>query len=287
MLVLFLIPIFICSFIFKNKTIFFENSKPLIIYLTDKDLSLDLNDYLVGVVGGEMPALFQEEALKAQAIAARSYVLSKKSGQNIVTITSTISDQIYLTNYELKEKWGSDYEKYYHKIHYNVYATDRYVIKRENKILKTYYFSMSNGYTEDSQTVFNEKIFTSTISPFEESLSNFINIKILTIKEFKGLLNISTNKISIDKIERSDTNRVKQIYINDTSYTGIELRKLLGLRSTDFEFEINDSEVKIITRGYGHGVGMSQYGANEMAKNGKKANDILYYYYNDIKIEKI
>lgn len=283
LLILFLIPIFISSFN-KATFLFSNNEKAIIVHLTDLDLYLDLNDYVTGVVASEMPALFNEEALKAQAVAARSFATSKIEN-NFLELTSGISDQVYNPNFKLKEKWNDDYNKYYNKIYKCVKSTHNEVIKRDNKILRTYYFSMSNGYTENSQTVFNDTTFTSVKSLENENTPNYKFQKTFSSSDLNKLLNISS--IDIQNIERNETNHVKSITINNKTYTGIEFRKLLNLRSTDFTIEKQDNNYIITTIGYGHGVGMSQYGANQMAKEGSSYKEILNHYYENTEISEI
>lgn len=283
LLILFLIPIFISSFN-KATFLFSNNEKTIIVHLTDLDLYLDLNDYVTGVVASEMPALFNEEALKAQAVAARSFATSKIEN-NFLELTSGISDQVYSPNFKLKEKWNEDYNKYYNKIYNCVKFTHNEVIKRDNKILRTYYFSMSNGYTENSQTVFNDTTFTSVKSLENENTPNYKFQKTFSSSDLNKLLNVSN--IDIQNIERNATNHVKSITINNKKYTGIEFRKLLNLRSTDFTIEKQDNNYIITTIGYGHGVGMSQYGANQMAKEGSSYKEILNHYYENTEISEI
>ena len=283
LLILFLIPIFISSFN-KATFLFSNNEKTIIVHLTDLDLYLDLNDYVTGVVASEMPALFNEEALKAQAVAARSFATSKIEN-NFLELTSGISDQVYSPNFKLKEKWNDDYNKYYNKIYNCVKSTHNEVIKRDNKILRTYYFSMSNGYTENSQTVFNDTTFTSVKSLENENTPNYKFQKTFSSSDLNKLLNVSN--IDIQNIERNATNHVKSITINNKIYTGIEFRKLLNLRSTDFTIEKQDNNYIITTIGYGHGVGMSQYGANQMAKEGSSYKEILNHYYENTEISEI
>lgn len=283
LLILFLIPIFISSFN-KATFLFSNNEKTIIVHLTDLDLYLDLNDYVTGVVASEMPALFNEEALKAQAVAARSFATSKIEN-NFLELTSGISDQVYSPNFKLKEKWSDDYNKYYNKIYNCVKSTHNEVIKRDNKILRTYYFSMSNGYTENSQTVFNDTTFTSVKSLENENTPNYKFQKTFSSSDLNKLLNVSN--IDIQNIERNETNHVKSITINNKTYTGIEFRKLLNLRSTDFTIEKKDNNYIITTIGYGHGVGMSQYGANQMAKEGASYKEILNHYYENSEISEI
>ena len=285
LIILVLIPIYISSFNNKETTFFnLEKDKIVIVHVKDKDLYLDLDDYVIGVVGAEMPASFNSEALKAQAVASRSYAMSKVQN-NIIEISSSINDQVYQTKMELMNKWGSSFYKYYNKISKVVNDTKNEVVARDGKILKTYYFSMSNGKTENSQTVFGEITFLSVDSPLESKLKNFE-----VIKEFKKeeLLNIlGLNEIKIQNVTRNDTNHVDNIIVSNKKYSGTEFRKLLGLRSTDFDIEEKEGGYLITTRGYGHGVGMSQYGANEMAKQGYNYKEIINHYYQNTELIKI
>lgn len=288
LIILFLLPICISSFVYKFKTTFFKPEEKILIYLTDKDITLNLEDYIIGVVAGEMPALFEEEALKAQAIASRSFALSKLKEKNIVKITSTISDQIYLTEEDMKEKWQKDYAIYYEKIKHIVSSTQNLVMKKDGKILKSYYFAMSNGYTEDSGTVFGESSIKSVESEWDnETLKNFKVSTEFTKNEILKLLNLRDAYLIFSDIKRSDKNRVENLKVNNKIFTGIEFRKLLKLRSTDFSIEEKQNTYIITTKGYGHGVGMSQYGANQMAKIGYSYEEILKHYYNDIIITEI
>lgn len=284
LIILFLLPISICSFLLKKKAVFFSE-KPkhntVIINVKEKNLYLDLENYVVGVVAGEMPALFQEEALKAQAVAARSYVLSKKKDGNYVVSAST-SDQVFLTSYEMKEKWQNDYDEYYNKILNAVKKTTGEVLTKDNKILKAFYFSMSNGYTENSKDVFGENLTQSVESPFEISLSNFEIVKEFSKSEL--LEKLGVDNLNIENQQISETKHTSSIIIGGKEFSGIEVRKLLNLRSTDFEIKQVGENFNIITRGYGHGVGMSQYGANELAKCGKSYKEILAYYYKNTKL---
>ena len=284
LIILFLLPISICSFLLKKKAVFFSEKPKLntvIINVKEKNLYLDLENYVVGVVAGEMPALFQEEALKAQAVAARSYALSKEKDGNYVVSAST-SDQVFLTSYEMKEKWQNDYDEYYNKILNAVKKTNGEVLTKDNKILKAFYFSMSNGYTENSKDVFGEDLTQSVESPFEISLSNFEIVKEFSKSEL--LEKLGVDNLNIENQQISETKHTSSIIIGGKEFSGIEVRKLLNLRSTDFEIKQVGENFNIITRGYGHGVGMSQYGANELAKSGKSYKEILAYYYKNTKL---
>jgi len=247
---------------------------------------INLEDYIVGVVAGEMPASFHEEALKAQAIASRTfamYKLEKESRE--YDLETTVDDQVYINESEMKDKWGSEFDFYYNKIKEAVKRTVNLVMKKDNKIFKSYYFAMSNGQTADSVSVFKENTIDSVSSPWDnESLNKFIVTTEYDLDDLKQKLNISEEIKNIEIISRDKTNRVENISVNNITYTGIEFRKLLSLRSTDFNIEIKNNICYITTKGYGHGVGMSQYGANGMAKDNYKYDEILKYYYQDIEI---
>ena len=283
-----LIPIVIISFFFKETNFIMQKNKHNVdkvkVNLENTDIEIDIEEYIIGVVAGEMPALFEEEALKAQAVASRTYLINHLLTSN--SISNTTDDQVYLTKDEMQSKWGKEYDKYYNKIQQAVLSTKNLIMYYDNKPIKSYYFSTSNGYTESSLNVFNEQREYLNIieSPFDK---DNIHIKEIPKEEFCNKLEIECNKITISNITKDKSNRISNIIINNKKYTGIEIRKLLSLRSTDFIFNIKESTIEIITKGYGHGVGMSQYGANNMAKLGYKYEEILKYYYQDVEIDSI
>ena len=181
---------------------------------------------------------------------------------------------------------GDEFDKYYKKISKCVKETKDKIITYNNEPIKAFYYSMSNGYTESSLNVFNEELDYLNVI---ESKWDEDNQETITISKdnFCTSLNIECSKIEITNTKKDKSNRVETIIINNKTYTGIELRKLLNLRSTDFEIIITNSAVNITTKGYGHGVGMSQYGANNMAKEGYTYEEILKYYYQNIEISNI
>lgn len=285
-----LMPITIISFYFKETNFIMQKNKQSVdkyqinVDTTDKLLTVSLEEYIIGVVAGEMPALFHEEALKAQSIASRTYLINHL--QTNETISNTTNDQVYLTQADMKEKWKDDYNKYYNKIKEAVTATKDLIMYYNDEPIKAFYFSKSNGYTASSISVFNEEYDYLTIveSPYDQDNSNTVEI---SKKEFCNKLNITCNQISINNITKDKSNRVSNITINNKEYKGTQIRKLLSLRSTDFTFNIKENTIEITTKGYGHGVGMSQHGANNMAKLGYTYEEILKYYYHDIKIDNI
>ena len=145
----------------KKETAFFNNDK---VEVTIKDVAnneetnLDLEEYVIGVVAGEMPASFEIEALKAQAVAARSYALAKISTSTTsYDLVTDITNQVYITVEEMQKKWGTDFDFYYNRIKDAVESTKNIVIKYNGKIISAYYFAMSNGSTEDVSLVFGEE----------------------------------------------------------------------------------------------------------------------------------
>ncbi len=288
-LILTIIAFYLIRSLDDNTSYFFDDKNVQKIVLNNNNNekeTIEFNEYLIGVLACEMPASFELEALKAQAIASRTYAYYLiNHNKNITNDTST---QCMLNKSQMKENWQNDFDLYYNKLLTAVMQTNNVVLKYDNEIIPAYYFSMSNGYTEDSKYVFNEtKDFLKQVdSHYEENNKNFIKETTFSKENFCSLLQIDCSDININNINRSSSNRVIDLLINDKKFTGVEIRKKLNLRSTDFDIEIGD-DVKITTRGYGHGVGMSQYGANYMAKEGKSYEDILKHYYQGVIISSI
>lgn len=277
----------------SNKTTLFYTEPNITIKdsETNEISNVQLEEYIIGVVAAEMPASFNEEALKAQAIASRTYAVYKmQNSSSDFDVVTDVSNQGYITIDEMKTKWGSDFNKYYEKIKNAVNSTKGKVMYYNNKVIEAYYFAMSNGYTEEASLVFSENrdYLQSVKSTYEnESLKNFEVTKEYTTVEVCEKLNLGCNTLTFSNIERSATGRVNTITINEKVFKGTEVRNLLGLRSTDFKINIIDDAVFVTTKGYGHGVGMSQYGANGMANAGYNYEEILKYYYKNVEISSI
>lgn len=251
----------------------------------------DLEEYVLGVVAAEMPASFSYEALKAQAIAARTYAVYKmKNTKEEYDVIADVSNQAYITEEQMKEKWQQEFSTYYEKIKKAVKETEKEIMYYNGEVIESFYFAMSNGKTENVSAVFGESLpyLISVESKWDnETIKNYEVNTQLSTAEFCNKLNISCNSIVINNQIYDDTGRTKEITINEKQFSGTDVRKLLGLRSTDFTIEINGEIINIKTKGYGHGVGMSQYGANGMAKEGYDCYEILKYYYKDIEIKKM
>lgn len=263
-----------------------KNEITVTVYRSNgKIINLELEEYVLGVVGAEMPASFNIEALKAQAILARTYAL--KSIKNGKKLTDTVSTQAYKDNSELQKLWKNDYTKYYEKIKKAVNETKGKVILYNNEYIDAVYHSTSNGKTENSKNVWKNILpyLVSVDSSWDKNVKSYKKETIFEINEFCNILKLDVEEPITYEIIHNETGRVRQITINNKTFAGTEFRNLLKLRSTDFEIEINDEKVKVTTYGYGHGVGMSQYGANEMAKQGYSYIQILKHYYTGVVIK--
>lgn len=269
-----------------NKIIDENKTKTVNLLKEDKIINLDLEEYIVGVVSCEMPASFNMEALKAMAVASRSYALYKMKGNKKYDLKSTKMDQCYIDETQMKNKWKNSFDKYYNKIKKAVYDTSGEYLTYNDDVIIAFYFSISNGYTENSENVFSQKLdyLVSVDSSWDSKYSYKKSQKEFTIKSFLEKLNIKDKKINDVKIDRYETGRVKNIKINSYTFKGTKFRTLLDLKSTDFEISYDDNKVNISTKGYGHGVGMSQYGAQVMSTKGYKYEDILKYYYKGVNL---
>ena len=260
---------------------------------TDKVEEVPLEEYIVGVLAGEMPIDFELEALKAQAVASRSYVLKRieYNKDNEYDVVDSVLNQVYLDDDYLKETWGNNYTIKINKLRTAVNETYNEYMEYDGKIIDALFFSTSNGYTEDSHLVFNLELpyLKSVESSWDQEVSSVFSSKYTySLQEFYEKLGLEyKDKLDVEILERSNTNRVLKLKINGQEFEGTTLYNKLGLRSTDFEITQVGSNVVFDMKGYGHGVGMSQYGALGMAKQGYTYDEILKHYYTGVTIKKI
>ena len=273
-----------------------EESKEVVddaIYVTvnrsnGQILKIELEEYLIGVVGSEMPALFNLEALKAQAVVSRTYTL--KAILKGKVLTDTASTQTYKNKSELQTMWGSNFNAYYSKIQRAISETKGQYLTYNGTYIEAVFHSTSNGKTEDASNVWGNSFpyLVSVESPYDTENPSFSYEMILSYDTLTQKLGMEVNQDTIfNVLGRTIGNRISQIALNDKTFTGVEFRNKLGLRSADFEIEKVEGGIKIKTFGYGHGVGMSQYGANGMAKNGNGYQTILKHYYKGVTINSL
>ncbi|KIL49780.1 stage II sporulation protein D [Jeotgalibacillus soli] len=258
---------------------------------------MELEKYVEGVVASEMPASFEEEALKAQALAARTYITRMMTSGGVsglempADITDTVAHQVYKSDDELKIIWGKDYEWQKKKIKEAVAATKGEILTYEGKPITASFFSTSNGWTENAKDYWEEDVpyLKSVPSEWDEKTSpGFLAEVTIPVNEFEEKLGINLQEGEMGTVTaRTPGNRIKTVSIAGETFSGREIREKLQLRSTDFHWKQKGNAVVIQTKGYGHGVGMSQYGANGMAKEGKKYDEILAHYFKGVKIESV
>ena len=271
---------------------------------TDKIEEIDIDEYLYGVVSAEMPASFEEEALKAQAVVARTYTIYKiinnedKHGEANICDDSTCC-QAWISEEDRKEKWNEEErESYWEKIVSAVNSTKGEIITYEGKPINAFFHSNSGGATEapvdvwggsgypylQSVTTAGEDAYSQYSSKVEISKDEFVE----KIKKEHSDFKIDFDEKDCIKIEEyTDGNRVKKIKIGNLELSGVEVRNILGLRSANFKVTIEKEKIKFEVTGYGHGVGMSQTGADSLAKEGKTYEEIIHHYYTDVEIENI
>jgi len=244
-----------------------------------------LEDYVIGVVASEMPALFHLEALKAQSLAARTYVLKRIAENKIITDTNM--HQIYKDETQLKSMWGSNYNVYFNKIKNAVDSTKGEYISYNYYYIDALYHSTSNGKTEDPIYVWGGSFpyLKSVNSHWDLNASTYTRTVSRTFEEATKLLGFEFNgNTNIQVVSTTVSDRIDRINIGEHTYSGVDIRTLFGLRSSDFDIEITNDKISFTTRGFGHGVGMSQYGANGMANEGYNYRQILNHYYPNTRI---
>lgn len=256
---------------------------------------LPLESYLVGVVAAEMPADFESEALKAQALTARTYIVNQLINNNRMGLPADadVSDsemhQVYKNDRELKALWGSDYSWKIKKITEAVQATSGQILTYDGNPITATFFSTSNGYTENSEDYWKASYpyLKSVSSPWDTNSPKFYNKVAIPVTEFEQKLGVNVaNSSQIGTvIARTPGKRVGVVDIGGKKLTGKQIREKLNLKSSDFDWERQGNQIIITTKGYGHGVGMSQYGANGMAQEGKNYEDIVKYYYKGVAIQ--
>ncbi|PHO07496.1 stage II sporulation protein D [Thermoanaerobacterium thermosaccharolyticum] len=273
----------------------------------NKEVKMNLEDYLVGVVAAEMPADFEMEALKAQAVAARTYALSKEisvggKGCDLHPGSDVCTDskhcQAWISDDVMRSRWGDKYNLYRDKIVKAVNDTKDLVIVYNDALIEPAYHAISGGETEDAKNVWQENLpyLKSVPSPGEEVAQKFKTTVTVSSDEFVNRIKsrapkakISTKNLLgyIKNIKRTEAGHVLSLNIGGIDFTGTDIQDLFQLNSTNFSFSMRGNNVVINVIGYGHGVGMSQYGANAMAKGAKNFEDILKHYYTGVEIMRI
>ena len=243
----------------------------------------EMDDYLVGVVLAEMPASFEPEALKAQAIVARTYARKAytnggKHGDGSVC-TDPACCQGYLSKEAYLEQGGTEADV--ERISSAVSETSGQVLTYGEELIEATYFSCSGGSTEDAVAVWGTEFpyLQAVDSPGEENAAHYQDTVDFLREELEEKLGVTLGPAVVEAVTYTEGGGVDSISFGGRYFTGTEVRRLLGLRSTAFSVSAAGNTVTFTTRGYGHRVGMSQYGADAMAVEGKTCQDILSHYY--------
>ncbi|MDQ6420933.1 stage II sporulation protein D [Paenibacillus sp. LHD-117] len=271
------------------------------VYLNDtgKVETVPIETYVIGVLAGEMPIDFELEALKAQAVAARTYIVRRLAAADNdmarkgADVSDTIQHQVYVSKSELARRWSGEAKSAnLAKLKRAVQETEGLVITYEGEPIEAAFFSTSNGYTENSEEYWTLTLpyLRSVASPWDKELSpRYEQEETMKLSQFYRLMGITGkaagSKPALKVIERTEGKRIKEMKINGKLFTGREVRERLGLASSQFSWKIGRGTITFTTYGLGHGVGMSQWGANGMAKGGGKAADILLHYYTGTRVE--
>ena len=275
-----------------------EQEQVITVYRANQETveNVDLNDYVFGVLAGEMPASFEMEALKAQAVAARTYIaqlVSQNGGKSDLPegadVTDTVQHQVYYSNAELKKLWAADYQWKAEKIRQAVEETDNLILTYENRPIHALFFSTSNGYTEHAEYYWKNPFpyLKSVKSPWDLDSPKYLKEQTFTLDDFNKKLEVSVKpgQKLLSSVKRTPGQAIASVKIGGVVFTGRKVREQLGLASADFSMKWQGKKIVVTTKGYGHQVGMSQYGANGMAKNGKTFEEILLYYYQGVTLE--
>ncbi len=263
----------------------------------DGIIELNPDDYIFGVVAAEMPALYNEEALKAQAVAAYTFACVRKgeNGGEDYDITDDFNkDQSFITETAAREKWGENADEYAAKIRNAVNEVLGEVITYNGAPITAVYHAVSSGITEDCKNVWgSERPYLKAVSSDGDKLAkNYISEAEFTAEELteslKSEVEIKGDPSAVlGEIIRTDSYTVKSVEICNTKVGGFTLQNLLGLKSASFDLKYQDEKFIFTVYGSGHGVGMSQNGANFMANEGSSYKEILMHYYTDCKIERL
>lgn len=289
-----IIPIF---FVQKNQKLKYEifNEPYIKLYLSqeDKTIELLLENYIVGTVAAEMPASFEMEALKAQAVCARTYAFRKLLENKRYPREANLSDDInscqaFISQKEFNQRHPG-YKDLYKKVREAVRETRGEIMIYDNQPIDSLYHSTCGGQTEGAFSVGGTDVpyLQSVKCRYCKQSRHYESVQVFSVQDFAASLGLNNSQPQVQVSENTSSGRIKKVKINDKELSGEKLRHILGLPSTWCDFKVNAGQVKIESRGYGHGLGLCQYGANGMALEGKTYHQILKHYYKDIEFSQL
>ena len=263
---------------------------------------LDLDQYLLGVVSSEMPASFEIEALKAQAVVARTYTIYKvteeKKHENADICDDSKCCQAWISKEDRFARWNEEErESNWSKIEEAVNSTKGEIVKYEGKPINAFFHSNSGGTTDTATAVWggaNYPYLQAVETSGEDAYTQYSSEVVLSKEEFANKIREYHSEFQIDYslenqieiLSYTEGERVKEIKIGNLNLSGVEIRNIFKLKSAKFEINIDGENIKFNVIGYGHGVGMSQTGADSMARQGKNYEDIIKHFYTGVEITK-
>lgn len=258
--------------------------------------TLSVKEYIFGVVAAEMPLSYNDEAIKAQAVAAYTFLLyrTKQNADKDYDITiDSQTDQAFISGEQLTKKWGDNFNEYAARLNNLLNEVDGMFIAYNGQPILAVYHAISSGKTETAKNVWGSSIsYLSAVESIGDLLSpDYLSTAKVSTDDFKQAFESKcslpkTQENYIEKISRSKSGTVTSIVIGGKTFKGSDIRAAFSLRSSNFDVELKDNNFIFTVRGYGHGVGMSQYGANYMATQGNTFSEILCWYYKGCEIRK-
>lgn len=275
-----------------------ENTVTVFRSLEEDTIEIDFFEYVCGSVAAEMPLSYHEEALKAQAVACYTNALrlkkSAKTNSDYHISDNSSIHQGYINEDQRKEKWGEDFEKYESKLKSVVKSVENLAIYYNDEPCIAAFHAICSGKTESAENIWGEKVpYLVSVKSSGDNLSpQYSSVVVFEKDEFIETAKNLTENTSIKKLkniieikEKSKSGTVLNAVINKKSFTGEDIRKAFSLKSPAFTVESNEKTVTFKVTGYGHGIGMSQYGADFMARQGSTYEEILKHYYKGIEIK--
>ena len=256
-----------------------------------------MDEYIKGVVAAEMPVSFPLEALKAQAVASRTYAVRAVENADKELNPSDIG-QAFITKDKMKENWGENFDTYYSKICEAVDTTKGEIMEYDGEPILAVFHSTSAGETERAGNIWNYDLpyLESTDSEGDTYAPNFETTKVISEEDIITSIKAKYPDFQADKAslfdsivikERSEAGYITSMSVSGMDFTGKQIREALGLRSSNFSVSKADGGIAFTTKGFGHGAGMSQYGAKYMAENGSDYTDILNHYYKNVTLSRL
>lgn len=281
---LFLSLCLIFSILGGTETPGLDASAQLSVLHNGEVMSLSLREYLRGVVAAEMPVSFGPEALKAQAVAARTYVLAAARHENARVCTDSACCLAWCGTDALQSAWGDDFEKNLAAVESAVAATDGEYLRYDSEPIQAVFHASSGGATENSGAIWSDLPYLQSVSTPEtaESVPGLVTTVTVPADILAGTLALDTDDDPaqwLEAIRKNDAGRVKGVLLGGKAFTGTYLRRAFGLRSTDFDLVWDGENFLFTVTGHGHGVGLSQYGAKLLAADGWTYRQILAHYY--------